>query len=427
MPSMTHPLSASRLNDFLGCAHQAALWLSGIAPPGELDPTLELLRAKGFEHEAQVLTRLERQYGQAVRISGTGSLHDRGAATLAAIQNGATLIYQGALAHDPWLGYPDFLVRKAGSDGATSFEPEETKKRTFGTTAKAIAKDPGPFVIRVAKGFRANQGFLLAGAVAYYTLLSLVPLTILVLIGLSNFVEEAELLRTTNRYLELIVPGQSDAIMAELTTFLEHRDVIGWVLIVTIIFFSSLAFTVLENAMSVIFHHRVTIKRRHFLISALIPYCFMLSLAIGLLVVTVVSGSLQTMGAEDIDLFGKTFSLGGLSGFLFYAIGVIGEILVLSAIYLVMPVGRLSWRHALIGGVTAAVLWEISRHTLVFYFSTLSQVSVVYGSLTTSIVVLLSLEIAAMVLLIGAQVIAEYERFRSERAAAAQRIPATDD
>jgi len=293
-----------------------------------------------------------------------------------------------------------------------------TKKRTSGTTA-AIVKDPVPFVVRVAKGFRANKGFLLAGAVAYHTLLSLVPLAILVLIGLSNFVEEAELLRTMDRYLELVVPGQSDAIMAELTTFLDHRDVIGWVLIVTIIFFSSLAFTVLENAMSVIFHHRVTIKRRHFLISALIPYCFILSLGIGLLVVTIVSGYLQTIGTEDIDLFGKRFSLGGLSGFLFYAIGVIGEILVLSAIYLVMPVGRLSWRHALIGGVTAAVLWEITRHMLVAYFSTLSQVSVVYGSLTTSIVVLLSLEIAAMVLLIGAQVIAEYERYRSERANAA--------
>ena len=226
-----------------------------------------------------------------------------------------------------------------------------------------------------------------------------------------------------DRYLELVVPGQSDAIMAELTTFLAHRDVIGWVLIVTILFFSSLAFTVLENAMSVIFHHRAAIKRRHFLISALIPYCFILSLGIGLLVVTVVSGFLQTMGAENIDLFGKTFSLSGLSGFLFYAIGVIGEVLVLSAIYLVMPVGRLSWRHALIGGATAAVLWEITRHMLVVYFSTLSQVSVLYGSLTTSIVVLLSLEIAAMVLLIGAQVIAEYERYRSERAdAAAQKV-----
>jgi membrane protein len=89
---------------------------------------------------------------------------------------------------------------------------------------------------------------------------------------------------------------------------------------------------------------------------------------------------------------------------------VAGEIFVLTSVYLVMPVGRLRLSHALIGGVTAAVLWEITRHVLVWYLATLSQVSVVYGSLTTAIVVLLSLEIAATLLLFGAQVIAEYEQ-----------------
>jgi len=39
---------------------------------------------------------------------------------------------------------------------------------------------------------------------------------------------------------------------------------------------------------------------------------------------------------------------------------------------------------------------------------------------------LLSLEIAAMVLLIGAQVIAEYERYRSERVDAAPKPMRTD-
>jgi len=75
-----------------------------------------------------------------------------------------------------------------------------------------------------------------------------------------------------------------------------------------------------------------------------------------------------------------------------------------------MPVGRLKLRHALIGAVTAALLWELTRHILVWYFATLSQVSLVYGSLTTSIVVLFSLEIGATALLFGAQVISEYER-----------------
>ena len=109
---------------------------------------------------------------------------------------------------------------------------------------------------------------------------------------------------------------------------------------------------------------------------------------------TLVAGSLQAVGQESVELFGREWSLSGVSGVLLYLLGFAGEIFVLTSVYLVMPVGRLHWRHALIGGVTAAVLWEITRHVLVWYFATLSQVNVVYGSLTTAIVVLLSLEIA---------------------------------
>ena len=269
---------------------------------------------------------------------------------------------------------------------------------------------PGAFAIRVLRGFRANQGYLLASAVAYNTLLSILPLLILILIVMANFVEETALLTTLGRYLELVVPGESDAIMGELAVFLQHRHVIGWVLAVTLLFFSSLAFTVLENAMSVIFYHRVKIRRRHFLISALIPFFCILFLGIGALIVTFVAGALQAMGQESIEFLGRTRSLVGVSGFLLYLLGVAGEITVLTSIYMVMPVGRPSWRHALIGGVVAGLLWEFTRHLLVWYFSTLSQIRIVYGSLTTAIVVLLSLEIAALVLLLGAQVIAEYER-----------------
>lgn len=270
--------------------------------------------------------------------------------------------------------------------------------------------NPGAFTWQVLRAFRANQGFLLAGAVAYYTLLSIVPLMILLLIALSHVIDQAELLATLGRYLEWVTPGQSTVLIGELASFLEHSNVMGWVLLVTMLFFSTLAFTVLENAMSVIFLHRVAIRRRHFLVSAIIPYCYIVFLGLGLLLMTLVSGTLQAVGAESVEIFGHTWSLRGASGALFYLLGVVGEILVLTSVYLIMPAGRLSWQHALIGGITATVLWEITRHVLVWYFGTLSQINVVYGTLTTAIAVLLSFEIAATLLLFGAQVIAEYER-----------------
>ncbi|HBZ07582.1 MAG TPA: ribonuclease R [Massilia sp.] len=273
-----------------------------------------------------------------------------------------------------------------------------------------ILTHPLAFTLAVLRGFRANQGLLLAGAVAYYALLSIVPFLMLVVVALSHFIDQAELLETLRRYLELLVPGQSASIVAEVANFLDNRDLITWLLGVTMLFFSSLAFTVLENAMSVIFVHRVAIRRRHFLVSAVLPYCYILALGFGVMLVTLVAGTLQVMGQEHVELLGYSWSLGGVSGALLYLLGLLGEILVLTSIYLVMPVGRLSLSHALVGGVTAALLWELARHVLVWYFSTLSQVNVVYGSMTTAIVVMFSLEIGATLLLFGAQVIAEYER-----------------
>jgi membrane protein len=280
----------------------------------------------------------------------------------------------------------------------------------LGHQATHVLAHPGEFAWRVLKGFKANQGLLLAGAVAYYALLSVVPLLILTVIALSHVIDQAELLQTLGRYLEWLMPGQSRAIIAELANFLQHRDVIGWVLLVTMLFFSSLAFTVLENAMSVIFLHRIATRRRRYIVSAMLPYLYILTLGFGLLVVTLVAGSLQAMGEESVHFLGREWSLKGVSGFLLYLLGLAGEVFVLTSVYLVMPVGRLSLRHALLGAVSAALLWEITRHVLVWYFSTLSQVNVVYGSLTTAIVVLLSLEIAATLLLLGAQVISEFER-----------------
>ena len=255
---------------------------------------------------------------------------------------------------------------------------------------------------------------LLAGAVAYYTLLSLVPLLILMLIGLSQVVDQSQLLATFTEYLEFAVPGQGTELVDGLRTFLDQQQVIGIVLSVTMIVSSAMAFTVLENAMSMIFTHRVLIRRRRFLVSALLPYFFILLLGVGLLIVTIVSGRIEQLGMRDITLFGMPRSLDAFSSFLLYLLGVGGEILMLTAIYLVMPVGRLSWRHALFGGVTATFLWEITRHVLIWYFGTISQIRVVYGSFTTAIAVLLSVEIAAIVLLFGAQVIAEVERIGHE-------------
>ena len=266
------------------------------------------------------------------------------------------------------------------------------------------------FVSLVASAFRANQGLLLSGAVAYYTLLSIVPMFALILVVLSQLVEPHVLLETTSSYLELVVPGKSGELIGQIELFVVNWKVVGAVGLLILLFFSSLAFTSLENAMSVIFHHRVAIRRRRFLVSAIIPYIYILLLAIGLFTVSTISAALNVADNRSYSLFGNSWSLDQATSLLIYLLGVVGELLLLTSLYFVMPVGRLVFRRALIGGVTATLLWELTRHFLVWYFSTLSLVNVIYGSFASTIVILLSCEAAAVILLFGAQVIAVYEQ-----------------
>ena len=273
-----------------------------------------------------------------------------------------------------------------------------------------VISHPRRFLLDVLRGFRDNQGLLLAGAVAYYTLLSIIPVFALVLIVLSQFLEQELLLRTVATILTMAAPISADVLSLHLEAFLSHWKVIGTMGILLLLFFSSLAFTVLENSISMIFFHRRLTQRRHFLISALLPYAYILLLVAGFLVVSLMSGWLNQHSSDTPTLLGIDINMTSTTATVLYLLCVFGEVLLLTSIYLVMPVGRLAWSHALVGGVVAALLWEIARHALIWYFTSLSFVSIIYGSLATTIIILLSFEIAAIILLLGAQVIAEYER-----------------
>jgi len=269
------------------------------------------------------------------------------------------------------------------------------------------------FLTSVLSDFRRNQGLLLAGAIAYYTLLSIVPLSILALIVLSHFIEKTLLFYTLSTYIEMMIPGYAATLTNQVQVFLEHGKTVGSFVFLVMLFFSSIAFTVLEKAMSVIFFHRFRTLRRHFLLSAIIPYVYIFLFGLGILLVSFIAGAIETHYGRQLVIFGWDLSLEGTSFVALYLIGILGEVLLLTSFYMVMPVARITFRYALMGGTIATVLWEITRRVLVWYYSVLSAVNVIYGSFATSVVALLSLEAIAVIILLGAQSIAELERRNS--------------
>ncbi len=266
------------------------------------------------------------------------------------------------------------------------------------------------FPLRVMRAFMRNQGLLLAGAVAYYTLLSIVPLSIITLVVLTNFIDEHQLILTLSTYLAMVIPGYAATLTAQATAFLEHRKVVGIIGFLGMLFFSSTAFSMLENAMSVIFYQQVRIQRRKLFMSVIIPYVYIFVMGLAVLLVSVIVAAIESVESSQVTVFGWSLDPGIATWVSLYILGIIGEILMFTSIYLVMPVKRVKFRHALVGGVTAAVLWEITRRVLIWYYATVTTVNIIYGSIAMTVVALISIEVVAIILLLGAQVIAELER-----------------
>jgi uncharacterized BrkB/YihY/UPF0761 family membrane protein len=105
---------------------------------------------------------------------------------------------------------------------------------------------------------------------------------------------------------------------------LEHREVASWVVLCAMLFFSSLAFSVLESALSIIFIHRVRHKPRPLIVSLILPYVYILLLGVGFLVMTAIASLLalsiifihrvlQSMSDDQLVLLGRGWSLDRLS------------------------------------------------------------------------------------------------------------------
>jgi YihY family inner membrane protein len=267
------------------------------------------------------------------------------------------------------------------------------------------------FAWRVLRNFLKNHGVLLAGGVGYNILLSIVPLFAVLVVLLTQVVDQQHLLNVLAIQARHMAPAHAEVLLEAVRSLLDSRDVIGILSFPILLLFSSFAFRMLEDALAIIFHAPETphIKRSVW-VSVMLPYAFMVVLGAALMVLTLVVTLASSLNALVMMLFERELPLAGFSEPVLNLTSFIGVFLLFSAIYKVLPVVRIALRRAVVGGFVAALLWEGVRLILVYYFANLSFVNAVYGSLAALVIVLISLEVGAIILLLGAQVIAELER-----------------
>ena len=139
--------AATDLVNFLECEHLTDLDLQHLETPLQKavdDEQAELIKNKGFAHEAAYVKRLREHHSSFIDIAAVGDSREaRHEATIKAMREGVQIIYQATFIDEQFLGYADFLRRvESPSDlGAYSYEVLDTK---LARSAK------GKFIIQLA-------------------------------------------------------------------------------------------------------------------------------------------------------------------------------------------------------------------------------------------------------------------------------------
>ncbi len=113
-------LSATDLTKHLSCRHVTTLdrqlaYGERARPPEGIDEQLELIFAKGLEHERRYLLHLRQETGgDVVEIPANPDRVAAEAQTVAAMRAGHRVIYQATLYDGWWVGFADFLLRRDG-------------------------------------------------------------------------------------------------------------------------------------------------------------------------------------------------------------------------------------------------------------------------------------------------------------------------
>ena len=126
--------AATDLVAYLACEHLTELERAAMAGlverPMRADPELDIIRKRGFEHEARYLADLEADGRRVTRIELDGSIEDDGdrlraaaAATVDAMAAGADVVYQATFFDGIWRGHADFLLRVDTPDRPSTWGP----------------------------------------------------------------------------------------------------------------------------------------------------------------------------------------------------------------------------------------------------------------------------------------------------------------
>ena len=287
-------------------------------------------------------------------------------------------------------------------------------KKTFGkfkVSLKKFYKDANKFsggvleIIRVAfQRFSKTRGSEVAASLAYYAFFSIFPM-LLVFIAVGSFFVDSDVIQTQLvALLQGVLPGAEDLIITNIDRVITLRGAVTFFALISLIWSATSVFNLLAKNINRAFPDA---EPPDFFKGRMLGFFMLLALALLMLVAFGVSTLSSLVPVINIPFNDKALHetfLWQIGAFL-VPIGL--NMLMFWAMYQWVPLVKVERKAAFLGGLVAGIVWELLNNAFTWYLSSgLSRYQLVYGSVTTVVILLFWIYLSSMVILLGAHLTA---------------------
>ena len=269
-------------------------------------------------------------------------------------------------------------------------------------------------VVEVIKGavneFLADNCPHLAAAVSFYLLLSLFPLVLAAISIFGLIMKDPSAAAKVTEAITGFIPVSTDYVEGTILAVSGSWGAAGIIATVGLIWAGMAVFNAIRKSLNTAWGVR---QPRPFFHERLMEFLMMIGLGALMLMSLGLTTAFKVIREASLPVFGERLMDGSLVWHsAVIATSVFITFLGVLFLYKLVPNTKVHWRHAAIGALAAAVLFEIVKNVFVWFVANFATYSLVYGSVGVTIALMTWAYISVVILLFCAKLTSVYPRVR---------------
>jgi membrane protein len=276
-----------------------------------------------------------------------------------------------------------------------------TMKRTHLVRFKRLNKILKNFGLlwQALKKFKGDNGFFLSSGITFNILINLIPFIMLLLALVGTYLyNDQEVLDHIRAYFRNVAPALDPKITQNLTDIIQNRQIVGFLGLIGLLWFSTWVFGSLQIALNIVFR----VEKSRGMLRGIGIDLLMIFLAGILLLVSMFLSSaiaaLQSFRGQIPVAIGPT-----VQWILKYVLPFILTFCMFFLIYKIIPNKRVHFKSALQAALVTGLLWELTKHLFTLYVVHTARYTVIYGSLNTFILFILWVYYSSTIVVVGGE------------------------